>query len=641
MARIAPFHPFGLTLAVTATLLTGSLLAQKTPDEALAALRDGNRRFATGKSVPQPLGEGVRRTLARGQSPFAIVLTCADSDVPPEHLFNAGLGELFVIRVAGNACDPEVLASVEYAVEHLQAPLCVVLGHEGCSAVAAANEQIRTLDLGHPTTAPSAAMQNLLERIEPAVRRAMSREYGGTELAAACEVENIHLTVHESLRKSAVLRRYVEAGKLRVVPARYRPGSGEVDWLSPRPMPRDRQVDALAPVQTTTTNVPPHVALRLLQAGHRRFLGDGLPTGDLSAARRDTVTRGQRPLAIVLTCSDSRVPPEHVFDAGLGELVVVRVAGHALNDDALASIEHAAQQSGASLLLVMGHTRCGAVGAATEVSAAANGSGHGAAAHGAAAAGEAHGQLSPSMRALLDRIAPAVERARRSGAEGSQLVDRAVEEHVLRTVADARDRSPLLRQLEQDGKFAILATVYDLGSGDLRWLKEAESSGEPQAAPLGETAPKATGSKPTTAAKPQHQASDPHGHGGSAQPAGHAAPTAGTGHRPGKVLDLSHDATAADREVHPAPGEPGANHGGPATSHADEHTGSHGDATHGEPAHGVATHDETGHDAASHGAAASPATPHGKAGFDPTLLAGIVGVASLLLAAILVLTRRK
>jgi carbonic anhydrase len=637
MARTAPIRPFGLTLLAAATLLAGSSLAQKTPDEALAALRDGNRRFAAGKSVPQPLGEGVRRTLARGQSPFAIVLTCADSDVPPEHLFNAGLGELFVIRVAGNACDPEVLASVEYAVEHLQAPLCVVLGHEGCSAVAAANEQIRTLDLGHPTTAPSAAMQNLLERIEPAVRRAMSREYGGTELAATCEVENIHLTVHESLRKSALLRRYVEAGKLRVVPARYRPGSGEVDWLSPRPMPRDRQVEALTPVQTTPTNVPPHVALRLLQAGHRRFLGDGLPTGDLSPARRDTVTRGQRPLAIVLTCSDSRVPPEHVFDAGLGELVVVRVAGHALNDDALASIEHAAQQSGASLLLVMGHTRCGAVGAATEVLAAASTDGH--ANHGTAAPGDGHGQLSPSMRALLDRIAPAVERARRLGAHGGELVDRAVEEHVLRTVADARERSPLLRQLEQDGKFAMLPTVYDLGSGDLRWLKESEPgphpgnqpASQPQAAPLGETAAPAHG----TAHAGKHGAP-------GAAPHGHATQPTGAGPTTHKVIDLSHDATATHRDPQ-----------GPATAHGEVAHGAttHGATTNHDQPHGAAAHTGNdahagdhstgGHHAPAHGEAAAPTAAKGGLGIDPTLLAGIVGVASLLLAAILVLTRRK
>src|SRR5205085_10520354 len=101
-------------------------------------LKEGNGRFAAGKLAVKDVGAQRRATLAKGQHPFAVVLACADSRVPPELVFDQGLGELFVLRVAGNLADPFVLGSIEYAVEHLHTPLIVVLGHENCGAVAAA-----------------------------------------------------------------------------------------------------------------------------------------------------------------------------------------------------------------------------------------------------------------------------------------------------------------------------------------------------------------------------------------------------------------------------------------------------------------------------------------------------------------------
>ncbi|MBL8727668.1 MAG: hypothetical protein JNM25_04495, partial [Planctomycetes bacterium] len=162
-----------LTLAWVVLAITATAVAQRTPDEALRALQEGNQRFVADRSIPQPLGEGVRRTLARGQSPFAIVLCCADSRVPPEHVFNTGLGDLFVVRVAGHTCDAETLASIEYAVEHLNTPLCVVLGHESCGAVAAANAQSQGGARARAGRAPvRRALRQQLQPIGPAVRRA-------------------------------------------------------------------------------------------------------------------------------------------------------------------------------------------------------------------------------------------------------------------------------------------------------------------------------------------------------------------------------------------------------------------------------------------------------------------------------------
>src|SRR5258708_555531 len=109
-----------------------------TSDQALKMLQDGNERFVKETLEKKDLGSTQRTKLAMGQHPFAIVLTCADSRVAPELIFNQGLGDLFVVRVAGNITDPLILGSIEYAAEHLHVPLIVVLGHEKCGAVSAA-----------------------------------------------------------------------------------------------------------------------------------------------------------------------------------------------------------------------------------------------------------------------------------------------------------------------------------------------------------------------------------------------------------------------------------------------------------------------------------------------------------------------
>lgn len=546
--------------------------AQRSPDEALRALAEGNRRFAADRSVPQPLGEGVRRTLARGQSPMAIVLCCADSRVPPEHVFNTGLGELFVVRVAGHTCDAETLASIEYAVEHLNVPLCVVLGHEKCGAVAAAVAQVEAQNNGAAHGESSQVLLHLLEQVEPAVRRAKARDFAGAELCAAAEEENVHHTVHECLRRSALLRRYASVGRFKMVGARYHLGSGEVEWLPVRPMPAAPTAAGEPPRASVPAAVPPHVALRMLQAGHRRFLGAGKPAGDVSASRREELTHGQHPLAIVLTCADSRVAPEHVFDAGLGELFVLRVAGNTLNDDVLASVEYAAGHTGASLLVVMGHSRCGAIQAASEHPEGS--------------------ELSPHMRALLARLEPSVAQARAEGDRGTDLVARAVRANVLRTVAETRSRSALLRQLEAEGRFAVLPAVYDLATGDLSWLKDvttAEST--PAAAPGGET---------------RHGA----GHG---EPAHHGAAS-------------GHDAAESPH---------GHDDHGLETEH-DAHAGGHGTSGDG---HEAMPHDPHGatHEAGGHGEHSSPRGLG--VWFDPRVLLGALGGSSILLTVLLL--RRK
>src|SRR5947209_2306854 len=123
-------------------MFAGGALSQEaappTAEGAIKLLKEGNGRFAQGKLAAKDTGANRRALLAKGQHPFAVVLTCADSRVAPELVFDQGLGDLFVLRVAGNITDPFTLGSIEYAVEHLHTPLIVVLGHENCGAVAAA-----------------------------------------------------------------------------------------------------------------------------------------------------------------------------------------------------------------------------------------------------------------------------------------------------------------------------------------------------------------------------------------------------------------------------------------------------------------------------------------------------------------------
>lgn len=429
-----------------------ALPAQGSPEAALATLRAGNARFVQDRTLAQTTNLAARQFLAEGQHPIAMVLCCADSRVPPEHVFDVGLGELFVVRVAGNVCDPEILASLEYAVEHLGVSLGVVLGHEGCGAVKATVQH----DPAAPAQ-PSPAIAALLQRIEPAVQRARALR-PGTELLAAAEEENVQQTVNECLRRSAVLRQRVAAGKLELLPARYRLATGVVEWLPERQF-KAPPAASTEPAAPHRPNVPPHVALARLHDGHRRFVAAAPPAGDVSAARRESLAKGQKPFAVVVTCADSRVAPEHLFDCGLGEIFVVRVAGNVINDDVQASIEYAVEHLGVSLVLVLGHSQCGAV------KAACGGDG----AH--------RPSLGPNLDQLVEHLAPAVAEGRAEHHGGDALVERAVEINVTRALSVIHDKSGMVRHLQQAGQLAVLGAVYQLDSGELRWL------GDPAALP--------------------------------------------------------------------------------------------------------------------------------------------------------------
>jgi carbonic anhydrase len=191
-------------------------LAVQTPREALGLLKAGNDRFVRNTSRPMPLGVNRRQELAAGQRPMAMVLSCADSRVPPEHVFNVGLGELFVIRTAGEVVDKSILATLEYGADHLRIPLLVVMGHESCGAVMAAAEATGA--------ATSVNMSYLLKAIQAARRQPRQER----EEIKALILANIEQVVNDAMSGSPLLQSRVETGQLGVVGAYYELVTGRV-----------------------------------------------------------------------------------------------------------------------------------------------------------------------------------------------------------------------------------------------------------------------------------------------------------------------------------------------------------------------------------------------------------------------------
>jgi len=193
-------------------------------EKSLKLLKEGNTRYVEEKLENIDLSGIKRKQLASGQKPFAIIVTCSDSRVVPEYIFNQGLGELFVIRTAGNVVDKVELGSIEYAVEHLKTPLIVIMGHENCGAVKAAAEANGKKIDGN--------IGRILEKIYPAVEKAKKKNLQGEELVeeAVCEnVKNMGKMVEES---SSVVEGNLINGKVKIVEAKYMLNSGRVEWIA-------------------------------------------------------------------------------------------------------------------------------------------------------------------------------------------------------------------------------------------------------------------------------------------------------------------------------------------------------------------------------------------------------------------------
>ena len=192
-------------------------------DEALARLVDGNDRFVRGDARFPTVQKEILAQLAKGQRPYATVVGCSDSRVPPELIFDAGFGELFIVRVAGNVISPEVMGTLQYAGLHLRTPLFVVLGHEGCGAVSAA--------LAARTGARDPAhIASLLDNILPGLCD-LPPDLAPDEEALAAVEANVRWSVHQLHETPEVEARTVE-GEMKLVGAIYELETGRVRFLA-------------------------------------------------------------------------------------------------------------------------------------------------------------------------------------------------------------------------------------------------------------------------------------------------------------------------------------------------------------------------------------------------------------------------
>ncbi|MEX0997061.1 MAG: carbonic anhydrase family protein [Flavobacteriaceae bacterium] len=194
----------------------------------------------------------------------------------------------------------------------------------------------------------------------------------------------------------------------------------------------------------------PDDVLQIFKDGNKRFMNNELTVRDHSQDVRKTVS-GQYPKAVVLSCIDSRVPVEDVFNRGLGDIFVGRVAGNFANEDQLGGLEFATKVSGSKLVLIMGHEHCGAVKAAIDDVELGN------------------------ITALLANIRPVVEKTDYEGVRASsnqEFVDMVCENNVRHTIEEIRKNSPILKEMEDNGEIKIIGGVYDLDTGKVEFLNE-------------------------------------------------------------------------------------------------------------------------------------------------------------------------
>jgi carbonic anhydrase len=197
--------------------------------EALERLKEGNRRFMAGDGGQSALPSHTRRTeLVAGQNPFAVILGCSDSRVPAEIVFDQGLGDLFVIRVAGNIVAPSQVGSVEFAVERFGTRLVVVLGHTQCGAITATVEALE-----RPSGARSLNMGSIVDRIRPSVETLLETDlrHDHEALVHHAVRANIRTSAHHLRHGSRIIEELIEKDRLLVVGAEYSLETGVVEFF--------------------------------------------------------------------------------------------------------------------------------------------------------------------------------------------------------------------------------------------------------------------------------------------------------------------------------------------------------------------------------------------------------------------------
>ncbi|HHO48366.1 MAG TPA: carbonic anhydrase [Desulfobacteraceae bacterium] len=213
---------------------------------------------------------------------------------------------------------------------------------------------------------------------------------------------------------------------------------------------------------TAVQKPSPDEAIMILKEGNQRFVNGNAAHPNTDSARLIQAGRenqGDHAYATILSCSDSRVPVERIFDAGIMDLFIIRVAGNVVDVDEAGSIEYGLAHVNTPVLVVLGHTQCGAVTAVTD---AVQGHGH---------------PLEINIPPLVDNIQPAVERAMAAlpGAETGEIIARGIEENIWQAIEDLFMRSPASRELVQSGRAKVIGAVYDVSTGTVAWLPQEKT----------------------------------------------------------------------------------------------------------------------------------------------------------------------
>ncbi|KAA3645488.1 MAG: carbonic anhydrase [Chloroflexi bacterium] len=199
---------------------TKETLAAMTPDKALALLKEGNQRFVNGQAEERQLMQQMTET-SEGQYPFAVVLGCVDSRVPPELVFDLGIGDIFGVRIAGNFVNEDILGSMEFATKVVGSKLILVMGHTSCGAIQGAMDDV---ELGNLT--------GLVGKLKPAVAayRSSSGEENRSGINEIAKL-NVEMTIEDIKKRSPVLKELVDNGEIAIAGAMYDVASGKVDFL--------------------------------------------------------------------------------------------------------------------------------------------------------------------------------------------------------------------------------------------------------------------------------------------------------------------------------------------------------------------------------------------------------------------------
>lgn len=232
IATIAATLCCGLVLTATPVFASGSTAHKPAPDQIITTLKEGNARFVAGKST-HPHTDAARLTQAgtenQGDHAIATIIGCSDSRVPLERVFDVGVMDIFVIRVAGNVVDVDEAGSIEYGLAHVNTPVLVVLGHTQCGAVKAVTGVVQGEKATFERNIPP-----LVDNVIPAVKRAIAAhpEAKGKDVIPYGIEENVWQSIEDLFMSSAATREMVNSGKVKVVGAIYDVATGKINWLA-------------------------------------------------------------------------------------------------------------------------------------------------------------------------------------------------------------------------------------------------------------------------------------------------------------------------------------------------------------------------------------------------------------------------